>query len=262
MDRALYPEDRRKKIVDIIKGKNGNMPVKELAGYIKISQSALYKDLSILENQRIIKKTYGRLEFLTSEERHHNFYLNLQKNAAKKKMIARKAVTLVNDNETLFIDGSTTTFYFCEELKKQNLQNITIITNSIFVPREMIMQGNINIICVGGMVNKFIGTSDGEHWELLVKNNFYANKFFFSCYSMSTDVGVLDPVQTDASMKAVFAAKSQKKICLVDSSKFKLYSTHNWISLEKIDIIISDSGIDPEVSDGLKAKGMELIIAS
>ncbi len=85
----------------------------------------------------------------------------------------------------------------------------------------MITAENINTICVGGMVNKLIGTSDGDIWETLVKDNFYANKFFFSCYSMSCEIGCLDPVQTDASMKAMFALKSQKNICLVDSTSFR-----------------------------------------
>jgi DeoR family fructose operon transcriptional repressor len=78
---------------------------------------------------------------------------------------------------------------------------------------------------------------------------------------MSTDVGVLDPIQTDASMKAVFALKSQKNICLVDSSKFQLYSTFNWLGLNEIDMIISDSGINKEIIEVLSSKGVEVIIA-
>jgi DeoR/GlpR family transcriptional regulator of sugar metabolism len=78
---------------------------------------------------------------------------------------------------------------------------------------------------------------------------------------MSTEVGVLDPVQNDSSMKSVFALKSQKKICLVDSTKFSLYSTFNWIGLESIDLIISDSGLSMEIADKIKAKDVELLIA-
>jgi len=95
---------------------------------------------------------------------------------------------------------------------------------------------------------------------MLIKNNIYANKFFFSCNSMSTDVGVLDPVQVDASMKAAFASRSQKKICLLDSSKFFHYSANNWIGLEDIDLIISDSGLTEEIKEKLCLKGVEVLI--
>jgi DeoR/GlpR family transcriptional regulator of sugar metabolism len=257
----MNPQERRNKVLDIIRGNNGKIVLKDLAGKIAISQSALYKDINILENQRLLKKSYGTLELVESDEKQHNFYLNMQKNSNQKKAIAKKAVSLVRDDDTIFVDGSSTSFYFCEELRKCSLKNITLITNSIFVPREMIMSENINTICVGGMLNKLIGTSDGDIWETLVKDNFYANKFFFSCYSMPCEVGCLDPVQTDASMKAAFALKSQKNICLVDSSKFLLYGTFNWIGLDRIDIIISDKGLSSEIADKLISNGVEVLIA-
>ena len=262
MKHPFYPEDRRNKIIDIIKAKNGNITVKDLAYNIEISQSALYKDLKILENQRLIEKSYGKIKFIESGEKKHNFFLNMQKNAGQKKAIGKQAALMVNDSETIFVDGSSTTFYFCEELKKRNLKNITLITNSIFIPREMIMDDNINLILVGGMVNKFIGTSDGDVWERLVKDNFYADKFFFSCYSMSTEVGILDPIQTDSSMKAVFASKSRKRICLIDSSKFSLYSTFNWLGLDSIDLIITDSDVNNKTYEKLVSKKIEVVIAN
>lgn len=261
MSELEFPEDRRNRIVELIKKNNGRMSVKDLSGKFNVSQSALYKDLSILENQGLVIKSYGKLALNEFEERKHNFFHNLQKNARQKKVIGKYAALKVTDNDTIFVDGSSTTFFFCEALKRRNLKNITIITNSIFIPRELIMEDNINIITVGGIVNKFIGTSDGDNWEMLVKNTFCANKFFFSCYSISTEVGVLDPIQNDASMKAVFALKSQKNICLVDSSKFHLYSTFNWIGLDKIDVIITDSWLDREVADKLRTIGINLIIA-
>jgi DeoR/GlpR family transcriptional regulator of sugar metabolism len=257
----MNPQERRNKLIELIRGNNGKISLKEATDKIAISQSALYKDINILENQRLIRKNYGTLELVQSEEKQHNFFLNMQKNAGQKKAIAKKAVSLVMDNDTIFVDGSSTTFYFCEELKKCSLRNITLITNSVFIPREMIMAENINTICVGGMLNKLIGTSDGDIWETLVKGNFYANKFFFSCYSMPCEVGCLDPVQTDASMKAVFALKSQKNICLVDSSKFLLYGTFNWIGLDRIDLIISDKRLEPHIAEKLKSRGTELMLA-
>ncbi len=257
----MNPQERRIKLLELIRENNGRISLKSLNGKIEISQSALYKDINILENQRLLRKNYGTLELVESEEKQHNFFINMQINARQKKAIAKKAVSLERDNDTIFFDGSSTTYYFCEELRKCSYKNITLITNSVFIPREMVMAENINIICVGGMVNKLIGTCDGDIWETLVKDNFYANKFFFSCYSMSYEVGVLDPVQTDASMKAVFALKSQKNICLVDSSKFMLRSTFNWIGLDKIDTIISDSGLDSHVFEQLKARGVELLLS-
>src|SRR5665647_323698 len=118
----MNPHERRNKLIELIRENNGKIALKEVAGKIEISQSALYKDINILENQRLVRKNYGTLELVQSEEKQHNFYLNMQKNAVQKKAIAKKAVSLVIDNDTIFVDGSSTTFYFCEELKKCHLK--------------------------------------------------------------------------------------------------------------------------------------------
>jgi len=257
----MNPEERRKKILDFVRKSKNKVTVKGLSLELGIPQSLAYKDIGILESQRLLKKKYGSINIFESEKKQHNFFLRLQKNEKQKKAIAKKAVSIVCDGDTIFLDGSTTVYYFFEELKRANLQNITLITNSIFIPQEMILQDNIDLICVGGVLNKYLGTSDGDTWEMLVKNNIYANKFFFSCFAMSTEIGVLDPIQVDASMKSVFSLRSQEKICLLDSSKFFLYSANNWIGLDEIDLIISDSGLNEDIKEKLSLKDVKVLIA-
>jgi len=259
----MNPQDRREKIIALLRENNGKLSLKELSNYFNISKSALYKDLEILKKQRFIRKVYGGLELSDINKQFHNFYRSLQINTKQKILIAKEAVKLINDNDTIFIDGSSTTFFLCEELKKQNLKNVTIITNSIFIPQEFILNENFNVICTGGMLNKDVGTFGGDLWENLIIRNLHGNKFFFSSYGISKDIGVLDPfIPGDTSMKKHFAHNSQKRICLADSSKFLVKGTINWLSLEEIDILISDSLIDEDVLQILKLKNIKIILAN
>jgi DeoR/GlpR family transcriptional regulator of sugar metabolism len=259
----MNPQDRREKTLKLLHNNDGKLSLKELSGHFSISQSALYKDLGVLEKQRYIKKVYGGIELIDVNMQQHNYYRSLQVNVRLKTAIAREAARLVSSNETIFIDGSSTTFYLCEELKRQNYKNITIITNSIFIPHEFILHENFNVICTGGMLNKEIGVYCGDLWENILTNNFHANKFFFSTFGISADIGVLDSfVPGEISMKKIFSKNSSKNICLADSSKLMIKGSINWISFEDIDVLISDNLINENVLNTLKTKKTKLLLAN
>lgn len=258
----MDPQHRRQKIIDLLKENEGKLSLKELGKHFNISKSALYKDLEVMEKQRLIKKVYGGLELMGIETKKHDFYTSLQINSKQKILIAKEAAKLVKDNETIFIDGSSTSFYFCDELKKVDLKNITIITNSLFIPQEILIEDNFNVICTGGILNKDIGTFGGDLWENIMVNNLNSSKFFFSSYGVSLEIGALDPfIPGDTSMKKVFAAKSSKNICLADSSKFKINGTINWIGFDNIDILITDMFIEEKNLKKLKEKNIQIIVA-
>ncbi len=254
--------ERKNKIITLLNENEGKISFKKLASIIPISKSSLYKDLSILENQRLIKKYYGFIELVDLDKQQTNFNMRLQKNSEKKKAIAKAAVKLVNNEDTIFLDGSTTVFYFSEELKKTSLKNITIITNSVNIPNEFLLNDNFNVINSGGVLNKDLSTYGGFIWEQIVKENFYANKFFFSSSGISLDIGILDDYnQSEVNMKKAFSTKAAKKICLIDSEKFTIKGASNWIGFDDIDILITDEEINDKVLSELKRKKIEFIIA-
>ena len=56
----MNPQDRRNKLVELIRGNNGKIALKEVAGKIEISQSALYKDINILEEKSPTEKSNSK----------------------------------------------------------------------------------------------------------------------------------------------------------------------------------------------------------
>ena len=65
-----------------------------------------------------------------------------------KQRIARKAATYVQDGETLIIESGSTCTLFAYELAKIR-QNITIITNSMYLASYVKDHNNIQIILLG-----------------------------------------------------------------------------------------------------------------
>ncbi|MCL4386538.1 MAG: DeoR/GlpR family DNA-binding transcription regulator [Cyanobacteria bacterium] len=251
--------NRRKEIANLFNN-NNNISVIELSDLLKVSVPTIYRDLKFLVKENLIdinKDKYKLFEFNVSD---HNFFNRLHKNQRLKKIIAKEAAKLINDSETIALDASSSCFYLCRELKKLN-KKITIITNSIFIPIELINYPNINILSIGGILDREVGSFMKSPVEIFL-NNIIINKFFQSCFSISEEIGILDEIgKDDIEVRKTFMKFAQKNILLADSSKFTHKGTYNWVNFDKLKNIISDEYLDQKVADKLKKQGINLILA-
>lgn len=223
-----------------------------------VSIPTLYKDLDILEKEKKIQKSYGQISLIREDKFRHTFFNGLKVNREKKRHIARSAVTFIQSGETIFLDSSTTTFYLCDELKKTSLQNITIITNSVFIPLEFIMHANVRVIQIGGMLDREFGCFHGQDYETAL-SHIHGNKFFFSAQAVSQDLGIMDVYNPEEiKMKQYFFANAAESIALLDSTKFVKTGTVNWLSLDELKVIITDKDLDATVQKHMRERGIRL----
>jgi DeoR/GlpR family transcriptional regulator of sugar metabolism len=254
----MYPEERQKKLLEIIKN-NKNITVDKISKKFGTSIPTIYRDLGILERKNKIKKSYGCFE-LNENEFEYNYYKRSRINLKEKKAIGKAALKLIKEGETIILDESTTVHYLASELKEADIK-ITIITNSILVISLFINSKNINVISTGGLINKEIAGMSGTIAESTI-NNLVSDKFFFSSAGISKDIGVIDAcIPDNIIIKKMFANISSESICLVDSTKFNNRGTVNWINLEKIKCLITDENIDRIILNELKEKNIDIIIA-
>ncbi len=256
----MIAEDRRKKILFLIK-KEKTISVAKLASILNASTSVLYKDIDLLEKQKYIKKYYGGVKLLDEEKTEHAFYRRLKQNISAKKSIAYQALSLIEEGDILFLDASSTCFYLSEEIKKASFSKLTIITNSLFIPVEFILNEKIKIISLGGILNTEIGSFNG-----IISNEFYnnihADKFFMSPYALSETIGIMDPyIPDEVKLKEMFLNNSSYTICLADSTKFNKKGEINWTTFEKINLLITDKNIDMNILVKLRNKEIKTMIA-
>ncbi|MGL4567576.1 MAG: DeoR/GlpR family DNA-binding transcription regulator, partial [Fusobacteriaceae bacterium] len=112
----MFIEERHKKILEIL-DENGKVFVKDLSKEFKISESMIRKDLQALEKMKLLQRTYGgaiklKLSFIKPE----SFNSRITKDAELKEVIARKASDLIQDNEVIFLDASTTSYMIAKLL--------------------------------------------------------------------------------------------------------------------------------------------------
>ncbi len=120
------------------------------------SESTIRRDFIDLEVEKKLQRVRGgvqRQDDSSSEETSSNqpsFDLRTTINQEKKRRIAKEAVSLLKDGETIFIDGGSTTFQMVEFLSSFSL---TVVTNSFAVANHLIRHTGCTVILPEGIVD-------------------------------------------------------------------------------------------------------------
>ena len=89
------------------------------------------------------------------------------KHMNEKIKMCKLAISLVNDNDVIFLDASTTFMHIADLLKTK--ENITVITNSIQVC-NILYKHNIKVYCTGGYLIENYLTYVGKRAEEFVSH--------------------------------------------------------------------------------------------
>jgi DeoR family ulaG and ulaABCDEF operon transcriptional repressor len=238
--------------------------VSDIAALVQASEATVRRDLGRLEDQSLLRRVRGGAELNESAEPAAGgevpgiqlpFEYRKGVLLEKKRAIARRAVALCEDGETVIIDGGSTTFQMTEFLRTTRLQ---IITNSFAIAQALVGFSENTIVLSGGIVypdSQLV--LDPFHEESF--GNYYAAKVFMGVYGID-EMGATNTdhllIKTERSM----IDHSRELIVLADSSKFNRRGSLLLCGLERIRTLITDGGITETQADMVAARGIELIV--
>lgn len=234
----MLKNEREREIINLLKNENGFITVKELCQKLYASESSIRRDLTVLENKGVVKKTYGGAELITNFSNVIAFEKRYHHSVEAKKTIAKKALKLIKDGSIIFLDQSSTSFYLANELLSKNA--LTVITNNIEI-LYLLSTSAIKAVSSGGFLspqnrNCLIGPDAHSIFE-----NTYADIAFFSAKSLSNDGVISDCTREEVALRNSMLKNAAKRIFLCDSKKFNTRSAYKQCTLSDIDFLISES---------------------
>lgn len=150
---------RKSNIIDIL-GVKSFCKLGELAEKLGTSVSTIRRELNELESEGIVKRTHGGVIFL-GEQKILPIFVDRQNSMAKeKKLIGEKAADLVEEGDTIIVDGGTTPYQVAMNLRGMSVQ---IVTNSLPVTNLFADSQNIQILSTGGVLYPGTGVYLGEN---------------------------------------------------------------------------------------------------
>lgn len=248
---------RRNRIIEILKLKK-TIGIQELAVILDVSEMTLYRDMNKLDDTLFLSK--GKVVYKNDNKVEESpYYARKLNNIDLKTAIARSAINYIDNNDTIFLDGSSTIYYLAEELIKSDL-NLTVVTISPIISIELSKKENIRILCPGGLLDKInmIYITDIE--KLL--NSININKVFISCGALSIDNGFTDISLAEYNIKSKIIDKVSKINILVDHTKMNKSYSYTWCDINGPDRIIVDSSIDKDDFERLKSENVEIVLGN
>lgn len=246
---------RRKEILEIVHQKK-NVTVNYLAKTLFASLTTIRRDLKDLHKSGLISRIHGgaAVPNTSSQEISHLFKETL--NSDKKKIISGLVSVFLENNQTIFLDGSTTNRYLIPYFR--NFSNMVFITNSYKAVMELADIDNGEIYLAGGKVlSNFNHTSGNLTVDFL--NNFRAEVCIMACKGISSTSGCTVVNSEQSIIKKTMIKNSRIRILLCDSSKFnKIYLFH-FADFSDFDYLVTDEMPDNELRAAIQITGCKII---
>lgn len=248
---------RQKEIYDIFVKKK-IVSVAELMNTLFSSESTIRRDLNVLENQGLIRRTHGGAVLIEGLNTESSIAIRVNEQRKEKTNIANKCIKLLNSNQTIFVDSSSTSGYVLPLLN--TLQNITVITNGLNNATILYKQPNIRVYITGGIIYQNTNSVLGIDTYNYI-NNLNANVFIFSCSGISLNEGIMEASLEQSIIKQAMLRKSKIHILLVDHTKFGKVFMSTTGNFSDIDYLITDKIPSDEYLKLFRENNVKLIIA-
>jgi len=255
----MIPEERRDKILDLIR-EDEVCSIKKLVSEFGVSRVTIQRDLSMLEEGGLLTKVHGGARIVKQDGNvfETRFNIRFKQNYRKKLQIARKAIPFTRAHECIFIDSSTTAHVFGLELFRQNIQDMTVITNAPSLLQEAVNYPDYKIISTGGELLRSFSMFAGE-WVLDFLDKINIDSAFISAAGVSEGLNLTSSNRELASVLSKVIQKSSEVNLLMDSTKFFRQGMVSVGELSDCTRIITDNDVADDQKDILLRAGIEII---
>lgn len=231
--------ERNNEILKYIKEK-GKASVPDLSTLFNASPCTIRRVLNQMSDNKLVKRYYGGVIFNESNITEPAVNNRALFNPIEKQEIAKAAANIISNGETIILLGGTTVNAICPFLKGKN--NLKVITNSIVIVNQLIPMEEIEVIFLGGVLNRKELFVTGYLTSLCIKD-LHADKLFFGVRAIHQQHGLMldDPNELEIYRSLMNAA--EQNIVLADHSKFTQTGTIVLSPIDNVHKIITDDKI-------------------
>ena len=228
---------------------------------LDVSNMTVRRDVNNLVNEGKVIKTIGGAHTANAHPSLHesSILCRLSVSTAEKRAIAAKALEFIENQQSIYLDGSTT----CLELSKllsRSQKSLTIVTNSILVCMELTKARSHTILCIGGQHDRasFCFTGPRAQEEA---GNLFVDIAFFSTKGFLPSEGTFESSVPTFRIKQIMAKQCQNVVLIVDHSKFGQRSLYKVLDIEQVGTVITDDHTSDEDVEELEKRAISVRIA-
>ncbi len=244
--------NRQKQILAAL-DRNPAMRVSELAETLGVSSETIRRDLNHLDEAGRINRTYGGAVRGQVSEPH--LAERLGHHVVARQAIARTAMELIGNAETIFVGGGATTLHFARALRSTS-RRLTVLTPAHRVAAELSENANIQIMCLPGLFDGKEGLVTGPE-TLAAIQRFHIPIAFMGASGVDSG-GVSEAMLGPSEVYRAMIECSQTVYILADQSKFDCRSLKYITGWTEGIHLVTDASPGADLLSKLKTGGAKI----
>jgi len=240
---------------------NKRLDVKTVAESLEISEATVRRLFANLDREGKVIRTHGGVRLAPHLGTDYSYYIASTHRNREKTIIGRAAAEIVTTGDRLFLDSGTTVLKLTESLALRleagSLKNIVVLTTSLNLVD--VLARWCKAILVGGEVRMERRDVCGPISEEVLRQ-FHVNRAFLGADAIHIRSGFMTTDERTAKMNEIILRNAAHAYVLADSEKFARDSFIRYASLDEIELILTDAGLDPAIFDDFTAAGAHIDI--
>ena len=239
----------------------GPISVEELRDRLNVSVVTIRRDLNILEERGLLRRTHGGaapIEQLFYEpfRNDRSFQAQVSRFADEKRRIGRAAAALIQPGDTIALTPGTTTTEVIRGLPHN--QNITVVTNTVNVAMELSVRKDLSIFVTGGYLR-------GEWFSLVGPSAMHAldqiviNELFIGADGIDPAWGATCFNPDEAALNATMVKHAKTRVAVVDHSKFGVVAGWRICPATDLQVLITDAEAPDDVVAPFEKMGIQVL---
>jgi DeoR family transcriptional regulator, fructose operon transcriptional repressor len=253
---AMKAAERQLRIRQMFESKDF-LDLETLCRDLDASESSVRRDLDVLERECVLKRVYGgAVPTQPPGSSPFDFTVESGRRSDEKGRIGRLAAGLVEDGQTVILDGGSTVAAVARELA---MKRVHIVTNSLPIAEALESMRNVELTLTGGYLDPRIRVMLGPLCEQML-GLIRADVVIMGIGSVS-DAGFSNNNTLVVGSEQKMIEIANKLIIVADHTKFGRNAMIPVAQLEAADVVVSDRDLGPKYVEMLRNKGVEVLRA-
>jgi DeoR family fructose operon transcriptional repressor len=255
----MYAEERQQAIAQLVT-ERGRLSVAAIAERFDVTTETVRRDLSVLERMGLLRRVHGgavpasSLAVIESGLGERD-----QANTAQKELVAKAALEqLPPAGGTVLLDAGSTTGRFASMLPRDH--RLTVITHAVPIAARLAVHPQIELHLLPGRVRTTTQAAVGAD-TVAALQHLRVDVAFLGTNGITVEHGLSTPDHDEAAAKRAMVGAGRRVVCLTDASKVGTEAAIRFASLDEVDVVVTDGGIDAADREAFEAAGPEVVVA-
>ncbi|MCK1796785.1 DeoR/GlpR family DNA-binding transcription regulator [Streptomyces sp. XM4193] len=250
----MYAAERQQEIVRIAR-ESGRVDVVSLAAEFRVTAETVRRDLKTLDRAGMLRRVHGGAIPVGHFDLEPDLSERESTAGEEKARIAQAALEELPADGSVVLDAGTTTGQLAAVFPLA--AELTVLTHALPLAARLADHPAIDLHLVGGRVRHRTRAAVDD-WALRTYREINADVLFLATNGFSLDGGLTTPDLAEAAVKRQLIAAARRVVLLADSSKHGHVHFARFGRLSQIDLLITDTGLDPATARDIEAQGTEV----